>query len=152
MPIFFGESYDPITLEDDEFLMVYGVNHVLTGKATYQNVNAYATGRDNGGSEPESGDNVVVGSVFDDELSGTAKVYLPDDPDANLMYAYKISRNCAPGELRCLQLSAPCARLTLDSKTVLGFYIRMYVEPATKVGAAMPEILYDRILKFSPRK
>jgi hypothetical protein len=27
----------------------------------------------------------------------------------------------------------------------------MYLEPATKVGAAMPEILYDRVIKFSPR-
>jgi hypothetical protein len=27
----------------------------------------------------------------------------------------------------------------------------MYLEPPTKVGAAMPEILYDRVIKFSPR-
>ena len=35
---------------------------------------------------------------------------------------------------------------------VLGLFFRMYLEPATKVGPAMPEVLYDRVMKFSPRK
>jgi hypothetical protein len=37
---------DVITLGDNEFLMVYGVNHVATLKATYQNITVYATGRE----------------------------------------------------------------------------------------------------------
>ena len=66
------------------------------------------------------------------------------------MYAYKVSRNCG-SESNCLQLGIEdCPRLTIDSNTVLGLIFRMYLEPATKVGAAMPEILYDRVLKFSP--
>jgi hypothetical protein len=43
-----------------------------------------------------------------------------------------------------------CPRLTIDSDTILGLIVRMYLEPGTKVGPAMPEILYDRVLKFSP--
>jgi len=27
----------------------------------------------------------------------------------------------------------------------------MYLEPATKTGAVMPEVLYDRMMKFSPQ-
>jgi hypothetical protein len=76
---------------------------------------------------------------------------IPGDPAADLMYAYKISRNCG-GEANCLQLSVPagCTRLTLDAGTLLGVFTRIYLEPATRIGPAMPEMLYDRILKFSP--
>jgi hypothetical protein len=28
----------------------------------------------------------------------------------------------------------------------------MYLEPATRAGAAMQEIVYDRAIKFSPRQ
>jgi hypothetical protein len=138
------DSTDQITLADDEFLMLYGVNHVATGKAAYHSINVY-TGRKEDGK-------VSIGSVDDRDFPGTATPYLPDgDPAGNLMYAYKVSRNCG-SEPNCLQLSAEdCPRLTIDSDTVLGLMYRMYLEPATKVGAAMPEVLYDRILKFSPR-
>ncbi len=65
------------------------------------------------------------------------------------MYVYKISRNCG-GEPQCLELST-CGLLTLDSDTLLGIFTRIYLEPATKVGPAMPEVLYDRVLEFSPQ-
>ncbi len=143
---------DIITLADDEFLMVYGVNHVATRKTTYMNINFYATGREVDGN-PVAQDNAFVGGVSDGDLPGTATGYLQaGDPDAKLMYAYKVSRNCVNGEPNCLPLSTPCGdRLTLNSSTILGLYFRMYLEPATKVGAVMQEILYDRVIKFSPR-
>ena len=138
-------GYDSIkiTLENDEFLMLYGVNHVATGKATYMNTNVYA-------SETAK---LTLGAIDDRKFPGTAFSYLPaGDPASNLMYAYKVARNCA-GQSNCLQLSVPegCTRLTLNSDTLLGVFTRIYVEPASKVGPAMPEILYDRVLKFSPR-
>jgi hypothetical protein len=143
---------DVITLAEDEFLMVYGVNHVATQKATYQNITVYATGRGRIDGTRDREANALVGGIADEILPGTATGYLPaGDPDANLMYAYKVSRRCGRGEGNCLPLSAPCPRLTLDSSTVLGLYFRMYLEPATKAGAAMSEILYDRVIKFSPR-
>jgi hypothetical protein len=134
---------DEITLDDDEFLVVYGVNHVATGKASYMNFNIYASG-------PEDG-KVPIGGADDRTFAGSAAAYLPADPAANLMYAFKISRNCG-NEPNCLTLALDgCPRLTIDKDTVLGLLFRMYLEPATKVGAAMPEVLYDRVIKFSPR-
>ncbi len=68
-----------ITLDDDEFLMVYGVNHVATGKATYMNINVYGsyTGK------------LTLGGLDDSQFHGTASPYLPaGDPAADLMYAY----------------------------------------------------------------
>jgi hypothetical protein len=138
-----GYDSTEITLEADEFLIIYGVNHVATGKATYMNTNVYAS----------QTAKLTLGAMDDRSFPGTASGYLPaGDAAANLMYTYKVSRNCG-GESNCLQLSVPqgCTRLTLDSSTLLGVFTRIYVEPATKVGPAMQEILYDRVIKFSPR-
>jgi hypothetical protein len=131
-----------VTLADDEYLMLYGVNHVATGKTSYHSFNVY---------ESEVG-KVPIGSADDRVFPGTATPYLPPgDPAGNLMYAFKVSRNCGQ-EPNCVQLAiANCSRLTIGPNTVLGVFFRMYLEPATKVGPAMPEILYDRIIKFSPR-
>jgi len=142
---------DKFTLADDEFLVVYGPNHVATGKATYMNVNVYASEQD---GQPVE---LSIGQVFDGHLEGTAWRYWPGyDASADLLYAYKFSRNCA-GDPNCVPLSADeynsdgntC--VTLDDDTVLGVISRMYLEPATSVGPAKPEIVYARVLKFSPR-
>jgi len=135
-------STDEVTLADDEFLMVYGLNHVVSGKATYHSVNVYSSKEGK----------VPLGVIDDSTFPGTATSYLPEDPEAaNSMYAYKVSRNCG-SEPNCLTLAIDnCSRLTIDQNTVLGLIFRMYLEPATKVGAAMPEVLYDRVIKFSPR-
>ncbi len=115
------------------------------------NVNFYATGYMEGDGAHQKW-NAFLGGFFDDDLPvGSADSYLPaGDPDAHLMYVYKASRNCG-NEAGCVPLSAPCARVKLDENTILGVYFRMYLEPATKVGAATQEMLYDRIIKFSPR-
>lgn len=136
-------AHDEITLADDEFLMVYGVNHVATGKATYHSVNIYSSKEGK----------VPIGSVEDPAFSDSATPYLYDDPiAAGQMYAFKVSRNCGR-EPNCVQLGIDnCPRVTVGPNTVLGLFVRMYLEPATKVGAAMPEILYDRVIKFSPRQ
>jgi hypothetical protein len=133
---------EEITLADDEFLMVYGVNHVATGKATYHSVNVYSSKEGK----------VPIGGADDRAFSGTVTPYLPGDPAAaNLMYAYKVSRTCG-SQPDCVPLAIDaCPRLTIGPNTVLGVIFRTYLEPATKVGAAMPEILYDRVIKFSPR-
>lgn len=137
----FGANED-IKLADGEFLMVYGVNHFATGKASYHSFNVYAS-RDG---------KVPIGSVEDPAFPGTATPYLYDDPaSANLMYAFKVSRNCGQ-EPNCVELAlANCPRLTIGPNTTIGLFFRMYLEPETRVGPAMPEILYDRVIKFSPR-
>jgi len=135
-------SNDQITLADDEFLMVYGANHVATGKASYSSISVYS------GKEGK----LSIGSVYHDHFPDTATPYLPSgDPEANLMYAYKVSRNCGDDD-QCMPLSLDnCPALTIGPDTVLGLIFRNYLEPATNVGPAMPELLYDRVIKFSPR-
>ena len=136
------QSNDEITLDSGEFLMIYGANHVATGKGTYHNFNVY---------ESKVG-KVPLGSADDRTFAGTASRYLPQDPAAaKLLYAYKVARDCN-GENNCVTLGIEnCSRVTVGKDTVLGMIFRVYLEPATKVGAAMPEVLYDRVMKFSPR-
>lgn len=132
-----------LTLGDDEFLIVYGVNHVATGKATYMNLNFYA----------DKQAAVFIGSLSDNKFPAAAPGYLPGDPAADALFAYKVSRHCNEGEDHCLPLAPPegCTRLKLGESTVLTVFDRIYLEPATRVGPALPEILYDRVIKFSPR-
>lgn len=109
------------------------------------NFNIYASRSEDG--------KVPIGGVDDPAFPGTATPYLPNDPDAaSLMYAFMVSRNCG-NQPNCVPLALDgCPRLTIGPNTVLGLMFRMYLEPATKVGAAMPEILYDRVIKFSPQQ
>ncbi|RII28598.1 MAG: hypothetical protein CXR31_01585 [Geobacter sp.] len=143
-------NYD-ITLADNEFLVMYGVNHTATGKAAYMNLNAYA-----------KQSQLAIGSVFDTDFVNSADFYLPSgDPKASQMFVYKISWQCG-GEPFCLKMSSgDCAELQLDgdddvhaairANTKLAFATRSYLEPATSVGPAFTEVVYHRMIKFSPR-
>ena len=86
----------------DEYIIVYGVNHQKTGKATYANFSVYV--------EPTfgTGREIGLGSVADPKFAGSAEVYLgPDDPDADMLYAFKIARHCPAGDPYCLQVGDP---------------------------------------------
>jgi hypothetical protein len=135
---------DAMTLADDEFLVVYGPNHVATGKVKYMNINAYSS----------MNGQLAIGSVYDNQFPGTADSYLqPGDPSADLMYVYKLAKDCR-GESHCVTLSTGgCAQMPFIGDTdPLMVVTRSYLEPSTRVGPAYTEILYDRVIKFSPRQ
>jgi hypothetical protein len=134
---------DELTLGDDDFLIVYGLNHVATGKATYTNVNSYAS----------KIAKLSLGSIYPVNLEGSAARFpTAADPAGDLTYAYKISRHCGEEELYCLELEVPdCATnlVELDADSLLGIAFRLYLEPATSIGAAIPEVVFDQVIKFS---
>jgi hypothetical protein len=143
-----GESRDTVylrsntlTLGDnpDEFVIVYGVNHAASGKATYANCNFYG----------EAGWNGVVG-IYSTEYVGSAEPYLPGNPLARYLYVCKFARSCG-SEKTCVAVpTGPKAHgVQLNEPAFIGF--RAYLEPATKVGPAFTELLYDRVIKFNPR-
>jgi len=136
---------DEMTLKEGEFLIAYGLNHMATGKATYVNLNTYTSG-------PSK---MALGSAFPVDLAGSAYQYL-SSPDAEITYAYKISRNCA-GEDFCLTVAVPiegCKNKEdgteiLTDTSPLGVIFRLYLEPPTSIGAAFPEVVYDKVIKFT---
>lgn len=151
MPIW--DLEDNLTLGDNDFLVLYGTRHVSTGKATYTNINVYA-------SEKVM---ISLASVYSDSFDRSTDEYLgQDDPAAALMYAYKFVRNGSCSGEFCKNLdipdsctpwcdSPPCPEFRLQSDTKLGVFFRNYLEPATRVGAAPTELLYDQVIRFSPK-
>ena len=65
-------------------------------KQPTMNFNIYASRLEDG--------KVPIGGADDRTFPGTATPYLPDDPAASLMYAFKVSRNCG-SERNCLTLA-----------------------------------------------
>ena len=139
---YYGFSRDPsITLGNDtnEFMIVYGVNHVATGKATYENF--VVNGEDiwNG-----------VGSITDSDFNRTAEEYLPDNPNAKYLYVYKVARNC-DGDPHCFELPYDVGGYGIDLDQPLFIVFRIYLENITKTGPSYSEIVYDRAIKFDPK-
>ena len=125
--------------EPDNFVIVYGANHVTTGKAKYSNFGVYGRLALNG-----------VGSV-DNTNFPTAEEFLPGNPNAQYFYVYKIARQCGANE-DCLAIpTGPgAAGIPLNQPAFLAF--RAYLELATKVGPEFEELLYDQAIEFSPRR
>jgi hypothetical protein len=132
----------PITLGNDtnEFIIVYGVNHAATGKATYSNFGVFGADAWNG-----------VGAIEDPDFNGTAVEYLPDNPDARYLYVYKIARNCN-GDPNCFKVPYGVRAYSIELDQPLAIMWRLYLEKATKTGPSYSEIVYDRAIKFSPKK
>ena len=78
------------------------------------------------------------------------------------MYAFKFAypghcsgNHCLPLEVPpdCTPWceTSPCPPFVLDSSTKLGVFIRNYLEPSTQAGPAVGELVYDQVIKFSPK-
>lgn len=144
-----GESRDTVYLrseqfklgnDSDEFIIVYGVNHAASGKATYSNCTFYGETAWNG-----------VTNIYNSEFEGTAEQYLPNNPLAKYLYVCKFARNCDSTKACKAVPTGPKAHgVALGETAFVG--IRAYMEPATRVGPAETELLYDKAIKFSPQR
>jgi hypothetical protein len=147
----YGEDRDAVylrsesfLLNDDpnEFLVIYGVNHAATNKATYSNFSISGTSHLNG----------VCGTT-NHEFAGSAEKYLPCCKEAKYLYVWKVARDRGcNGDEDCLEV--PFCKgirgIDLSEEAFVGF--RAYLEKTTKVGPLSTELLYDRVIKFSPHR
>lgn len=127
----------------DDFLVVYGVNHQVTGKATYSGFVVYGATYLNG-----------VAGVNSPSFAGSAEQFLPGHPQAGFLYAWKIARK-PDGSQHCLVIPMGPQHYGFgvdpdDQSGFVGF--RAYLEPATTVGADWSELLFDRVIKFEKRR
>ncbi len=136
------QPHPTVTLGNDtnEFIIIYGVNHVATGKATYASATIYGAAGWNG-----------VGTIHDANFNGTAEEYLPDNPNAKYLYVYKIARNCSD-DAHCFEVPTGPGAYGIALDQSLMIFWRMYLEKATKTGPSYSEIVYDRAIKFDPKK
>ncbi len=120
-------------------MIVYGVYHVATGKATYSNF------------APNGADIWnAVGAVHDSEFTGTAENYLPKNPNAKYLYVYKIARNC-DGDPYCFEVSYGPGAYGIGPDQTLFIAWRSYMEKATKTGPSFTGLVYDRAIKFDSK-
>ena len=130
------------TLPDspDDFVIIYGVNHEATSKATYANCVVYGLRYLNG-----------VAGIDSRKYKGSAADYIPGHPKAQYLYAWKIARK-SYGDTQCLEVPVGPQRygIGLDDKLMLFF--RAYLENATKAGPLPNELVMDRVIKFSSKQ
>lgn len=131
-------------LPDDAFAIVYGVDHAATGKATYSSAAVYL-------------DEILAAGISSADSADfaanphTASYYLPGAPGIEKFYVWKVARNCN-GEPACMEAKVPTskepclAKISATAPVRIG--MRQYAEPATKVGPADAELLYDRVIVF----
>ncbi|MCI0750143.1 MAG: hypothetical protein L0Y32_06345 [Nevskiales bacterium] len=121
----------------DDFYVVFGVNHAAAGKASYSNFILYSKRGYFG-----------VEAIDDQRQLHSARDYLPDDPNVDLLYAWKVARQCG-ADPHCLPVAATCPEGILPGETGR-FNFRAYLEPGTRVAPAAHELLTDRVIHFSP--
>jgi hypothetical protein len=125
---------------DDDFYVVYGVNHELTGKTSYSNASVYALEK-------------LVGlvSVASDQYPGSAATYLPGDPAAPVLYAWKLARRCGPFEPFCLEVPKGGCPTGMPNGALGTITFRTYLEPSSKTAPLPSTLVGDRIWAFRKR-
>ena len=129
---------DDFLLGEDDFLVVFGVNHHASGKALYSNFSIYGSQYCNG-----------QGGISNHQYAQTALDYLPNEPLAGDFYVWLVSRKPVAGFDNVLILpstSIPYG-IPLERRAFIGF--RSYLEPGNTVGPLTSEIMVDRVILFS---
>lgn len=154
-----GENYDALYSRDvsnlvrveslRDIVIVAGVNHQKTGKATYITHAVY---------DPNKLAGIVT--VDDTDLSSRSALYHagvtnPRDPRVNQyrnLYAYVFSYNCA-GKSYCAPIPAPTESNPVGLTPGAPFFVlgRSYLEPQTSVRPAVSEVVRHRVFVGTKR-
>lgn len=125
---------------DEDFIVVYGVNHTQTGKAIYSNAILYGRPMLNG-----------VCSVYDSLFEGSADAYLEADcDDASKYYVYKMARTKMDDYTAQVEYSTGNERgkyYGVDNGSTMLLAFRAYLDQ-NGVGPSYYELVYDRAIVF----
>lgn len=132
----------------DDFVIVVGVNHRLTGKATYLNHSVYDLKKIAGIVGVTDLSLTKDSAVFHagiDPASARAKLY-------SGLYAYMISYNCA-GRAHCLQIPAPTPENPVGLVPGSPFLVvgRSYLEPTSAVRPSPQEVIKHKVFIATKR-
>lgn len=119
-----------------ERIVALGVNHAAFGRATYSNMVVMNSARLAG-----------VAAMTSEQMRGSADALLPDDPDAEYLYAVSIMRDCGD-EPYCVEVPTGFPGVDLDE--ALSFAFRAYVQPGASVSPAPRELIVERVLHVEP--
>jgi hypothetical protein len=138
---------DNFQLETDEdFVILYGVDHVQTGFATFFNISFYGDKYWNG----------VVGANTTDEAKHPATEYFPKDyKNSKYYYSVKMARKVDEGNEVIIPYSTgnPAGSaygVDNNEDAYVGF--RIYTNPKTKVAPAIFDIIWSHGILFRKKK
>lgn len=148
-----GESRDALYLRtndfkltsDEDFVIIYGVNHNKTGKAIYSNTSFYGSDKLNG-----------VSVIYSPDCYGSAKKYFPyDHKSSENYYVYKMARYGHGDCLGIIPYSAGnpkgyCYGVDNYEDAFIGF--RLYLNQKTLIGPAPYDVIWDQAILFKKRK
>ena len=124
---------------DEDFVVVYGVNHAVTGKGRYFNAVLHARPMFNG-----------VCTVFDSMVNGSADKYLDNTEDADGFYVYKMARTEMDEQTAVIPYSTGNEMgkfYGVDNENPVFVLFRIYLDE-TGVGASYYELVNDRVMVF----
>ncbi len=127
-------------LEEEDFIVAYGVNHNTTMKDVYGNVSIYGAEYFNG-----------FGGIKNSDYEGTALNYLPDvDPElADMLYVYKFARTAIDNDTFVIPRNEDNSYMGLNDGDLAFMGFRAYVDVTTTVGTIIDEIIPDRAILFT---
>ncbi|WP_237664876.1 hypothetical protein [Sutcliffiella horikoshii] len=150
----YGDDTDALYLKtdnfqlttDDDFVIVYGINHEQTGKATFCQNSFY-------GAELWNG---VAGSFHTVEFPNSAVEFFPQGyQNAKFYYAFKMARKADGDRVVVIPYSTGNSKgsaygVDNNEEAYIGF--RLYQDKETKVGPALYDVIWDNAILFTKKK
>ena len=113
-------------LHDDDFYVVFGVDHQAAHTVTYANVAVYAL----------------------QHLVGVASIaFAPGSATDAHLYAYKIARTCG-SDPYCLEVPVGACPTGIANGALGSIAFRTYLEPSTATAPSPSVLVRDRVLRF----
>lgn len=132
--------YTPSSLQDK--ILIIGVNHVATGKATYMS-HSVVNDLYHAGITAVS-DEWLNGSAL--AMAGISDRFDPQYPVYSRLYAFTIGYDCS-GEAVCLQIPQPTDDNPIGAAlgTPIDVTSRAYLDPATLTRPSSDEVIFHRV-------
>lgn len=128
---------ESFNFNEDDIIVVYGVNHTKTGKAVYTNVSCYR-------------DSIYAGygGIKNTQYEKTAREYFTDTTTADYFFIYKFARDSITNDPNVFIVPQDTANnllgINYGGRAFMAF--RAYIDTASKVGPSPQEIIFSRAM------
>jgi hypothetical protein len=143
----YSATRETFSLDENDLIIIIGINHTQTRKASYTNVSFYNSAKMFG--IRSFSDRNMEGSIA--SLLTTANFSRNDrrklEAAGDQLYIYTIARDCT-GRNYCIEV--PTGNMGVNYDETLRMVTRAYIEPGTIAGPAYDELLYPRYLIITP--
>lgn len=150
----FGDNRDAVYFKtknfqltsDDDFVIVYGINHERTGKAIYSNASFYGAELFNG----------VAGAFSTVQFSDSAVEFFPEEyENAGYYYVYIMARKADENNVVIIPYSTgnPLGKAYgVDNNQDAFITFRVYLDKIAMVGPYIFDVVWDRVILFTKNK